>query len=79
LQNIYNSYWYEKLYLSTHVILGCLFLVTLHARGADKSLARPDQKKTIERSPFFIRRGSYCCRGDLVGQTFEFILVAYKS
>ena len=26
-------------------------------------------EKTIERSPFFVRRGSHCCRGDLVGRT----------
>ena len=25
--------------------------------------------KTIERSPFFFRRGGHCCRGDLVGRT----------
>jgi len=28
----------------------------------------PGLKKTIERSPFFFRRGGHCCRGDLVGQ-----------
>ena len=28
-----------------------------------------DSKKTIEMSPFFVRRGGHCCRGDLVGQT----------
>jgi len=39
-------------------------------RGADNSLARPDRKKkTIEISPFFVRRGGHCCRGDLVGRT----------
>ena len=39
-------------------------------RGADKSLTRPDRKKkTIERSPFFVRRGGHCCRGGLVGRT----------
>jgi len=27
------------------------------------------KKKTIEKSPFFIRRGGHCCRGDLVGRT----------
>ena len=27
------------------------------------------KKKTIERSPFFVRRGSHCCRRDLVGRT----------
>ena len=27
------------------------------------------KKKTIERSPFFFRRGDHCCRGDLVGRT----------
>ena len=26
-------------------------------------------KKTIERSPFFVRRGGHYCRGDLVGWT----------
>jgi len=26
-------------------------------------------EKTIERSPFFVRRGGHCCRGDLVGRT----------
>jgi histone-lysine N-methyltransferase SETMAR len=25
--------------------------------------------KTNQRSPFFVRRGSHCCRGDLVGRT----------
>ena len=29
----------------------------------------PGLKKTIERSPFFVRCGGHCCRGDLVGQT----------
>jgi len=29
----------------------------------------PGLKKTIERSPFFVRRGCHCCRGDLVGRT----------
>jgi len=37
-------------------------------RGADKSLARPNLK-TIQTSPFFVRRGYRCCRGDLVGRT----------
>jgi len=27
------------------------------------------KKKTIEGSPFFVRRGGHCCRGDLVGRT----------
>ena len=27
------------------------------------------KKKTVERSPFFFRRGGHCCRGDLVGRT----------
>ena len=38
-------------------------------RGADKSLARPDWKKPIERSPFFVWRRVHCCLGDLVGRT----------
>jgi len=29
----------------------------------------PGLKKTTERSPFFVRRGGHCCRGDLVGRT----------
>jgi len=29
----------------------------------------PELKKTIESSPFFVRRGSHCFRGDLVGRT----------
>ena len=29
----------------------------------------PGLKKTIESSTFFVRRGSHCCRGDLVGRT----------
>jgi len=26
-------------------------------------------KKTTEGSPFFVRRGGHCCRGDLIGRT----------
>jgi hypothetical protein len=29
----------------------------------------PGLKKTIEMSPFFVRHGGQCCRGDLVGRT----------
>jgi len=29
----------------------------------------PWTNKTIEMSPFFVRRGGHCCRGDLVGWT----------
>ena len=29
----------------------------------------PGLKKTIESSPFFVRSGGLCCRGDLVGRT----------
>ena len=41
----------------------------------------PWNDKTIERSPFFVRRGGYCCRGDLVGRTTFWICfrVACKS
>jgi len=42
-------------------------------RGADKSLAPPDWKKTIESSPFFFRRRGYCCRRGLVGRTTVWI------
>jgi len=40
------------------------------------------EKKTIERSPFFARRGGHCCRGDLVGRTdnlLNFFWVVCKS
>ena len=37
-------------------------------RGADKSLAGLE-KNTIQRQPFFVRRGGNCCLGDLVGWT----------
>ena len=31
---------------------------------------KPDPtKKTVERSPFFVRRGGHCCRGELFGPT----------
>jgi len=41
----------------------------------------PGLKKTIERSQFFVRRGSHCCRGDLVGRTsfWFFFWVVCKS
>jgi len=29
----------------------------------------PGLKKTLERSPFFVRSGGHCCRGDQVGRT----------
>ena len=29
----------------------------------------PWTEKTTEMSPFFVRRGGHCCRGDLVGRT----------
>jgi len=48
-------------------------------RGADKFLARPDWKKTIERSPFFVRRGSHCCRWDLVGRTTFWIVFEWLT
>jgi len=47
--------------------------LTCRYRGADKFLARPN-KKTIERSPFFVRRGDHCCRGDLVGRAAWIVL-----
>ena len=32
--------------------------------------------KTIESSPFFVRRGVHCCRGDLVGRTIFWIFLS---
>jgi len=36
----------------------------------------PWTEKTIERSPFFVRRGGHCYRGDLVGRTNFWILLS---
>jgi len=38
-------------------------------------------EKTVEKSPFFVRHGGHCCRGDLVGWTnfWIFFWVACKS
>ena len=36
----------------------------------------PALKKTIERSPFFVRRGGHCCRWDLVGRTIFWIFLS---
>ena len=36
-------------------------------------------KKTIERSPFFVRRGGHCCRGDLVGRTAFWIVFEWLA
>ena len=49
--------------------IGFAYIFIILYTGADKSLARPDWKKPIESSPFFVRRGGHCCRGDLVGRT----------
>ena len=40
----------------------------------------PCTEKTIEISPFFVRRGVHCCRGDMVGRTtfWIFFVVAWK-
>ena len=48
-------------------------------RGADNSLARPNWKKTIEKSPFFIWRGGHCCCGDLVGWTTFWIVFEWLA
>jgi len=42
----------------------------------------PWTEKTIERSPFFVRRGGHCCRGDPVGgqpSNFFFFLVGLQK
>ena len=36
----------------------------------------PGLKKIIKRSPFFVRRGGHCCRGDLVGRTTLWIFLS---
>jgi hypothetical protein len=33
-------------------------------------------RKSIERSSFFVRRGGHCCRGDLVGLTIFWIFLS---
>ena len=39
----------------------------------------PGLKNTIERSPFFVRRGGHCCRGDLVGRTDNLLILFFLS
>jgi len=39
----------------------------------------PGLKKTIERSPFFVRRGGHCCRGDLVRRTTFWIFFEWLA
>jgi hypothetical protein len=39
----------------------------------------PWTEKTIERSPFFIRRGGHCCCGDLVGWTTFWIFFEWLA
>ena len=39
----------------------------------------PGLKETIERSPFFVRRGDHCCRGDLVGRTTFWIFFEWLA
>jgi len=39
----------------------------------------PWAEKTTERSPFFVRHGGHCCRGDLVGQTSEFFFFEWLA
>ena len=39
----------------------------------------PGLKKTIEMSPFFVRRGSHWCRGDLVGRTNFWIVFEWLA
>ena len=36
----------------------------------------PWTEKATERSPFFVRRGGHCCRGDLVGRTTFWIFLS---
>ena len=36
----------------------------------------PWTEKTIEKSPFFVRRGDHCCRRDLVGRTTSWIFLS---
>jgi hypothetical protein len=43
---------------------------TLFSRSGPVGLPpAPWTGNTIERSPFFVRNGGHCCRGDLVGRT----------
>jgi len=39
----------------------------------------PLTEKTIERSPFFVRRGGHFCRGDLVGRTTFWIVFKWLA
>jgi len=39
----------------------------------------PWTEKRIQRSPFFVRRGGHCCRGDLIGRTNFWIFLSGLS
>ena len=54
-------------------------IINIIYRGAGKSLARPDWKKTIESWPYFVRRGGHCCHGDLVGRTTFWIVFEWLA
>ena len=61
--------------LDTQKKLACLCFQCLDHPPCSPDLAPfglprvPYTEKTIESSPFFVRRGGHYCRGDLVGQT----------
>jgi len=60
--------------VATQKKLAYLGFQRLDHSSHSSDLAPPDYHlfpglKKIERSPFFVRRGGHCCRGDLVGRT----------
>jgi len=60
--------------LATQKKLACLGIHCLDHPPYSPDLAPSDYHlfpgpKTIERTPFFVRGGDHCCRGDLVGRT----------
>jgi len=69
----YNAPAYRA--LATQKKLAYLGFQCLHHPPYSPDLAPSDYhlflvlKKTIESSPFFVRHGGHCCRGDLVGRT----------
>jgi len=69
---------FEPSYKSNRGKLRCSWIYNMY-RGADKSLARPNWKKTIERSPFFFQRGRHCCCRGLVRRTIFWIVFEWLA
>ena len=57
----------ESLYRLSYPVLNLVFSKTV--TGVLISPLPEPNEETIERFPFFVRRGGHCCHGDQVGRT----------